>query len=75
MAYLTVFRKLLQKYVEVKGWKLSDKSEVIIERIVLKNGYCPCRVGNEDSNLCPCEFHEKEIKEQGHCHCNLIVKD
>ncbi len=41
--------------------------------------YCPCRVVSGDKEMdkeiiCPCIFHKDEIKEMGHCHCNLFVK-
>jgi ferredoxin-thioredoxin reductase catalytic subunit len=39
--------------------------------------YCPCRIRSGDIEkdkaiVCPCIYHEKEIKEQGSCHCNLF---
>lgn len=41
---------------------------------------CPCRMatGKEDLDkkiVCPCEYHEQEIAEQGHCHCYLFVAE
>ncbi|MCK4355114.1 hypothetical protein KAW43_02040 [Candidatus Parcubacteria bacterium] len=24
--------------------------------------------------VCPCIYHKREIKEDGHCHCFLFVK-
>jgi len=42
--------------------------------------YCPCRnIENipEEKRaafICPCQFHQKEIKSKGHCHCNLFIK-
>lgn len=38
--------------------------------------YCPCRVvdGNEDEKkICPCFWHDDEIKKMGHCLCKLFV--
>lgn len=41
--------------------------------------YCPCRrlTNNPEEDkkiICPCQFMRTEIKEQGHCLCNLFVK-
>jgi ferredoxin-thioredoxin reductase catalytic subunit len=45
--------------------------------------YCPCRrvtgttqgVPQEDSKkICPCFWHKDEIKQDGHCLCNLYTK-
>lgn len=40
--------------------------------------YCPCRRVTGDAEkdeqiVCPCVFHEKEIEDQGHCHCMLFT--
>jgi ferredoxin-thioredoxin reductase catalytic chain len=41
--------------------------------------YCPCRrvTGDAEEDMkkvCPCIWHEDEIKRLGHCHCGLFVK-
>jgi ferredoxin-thioredoxin reductase catalytic subunit len=41
--------------------------------------YCPCRLRSGDPEkdriiICPCIYHEKEIEEQGACHCRLFFK-
>jgi ferredoxin-thioredoxin reductase catalytic chain len=41
--------------------------------------YCPCRritgnVKEDEKNICPCVFREKEIEKDGHCYCNLFIK-
>lgn len=41
--------------------------------------YCPCRRISGDTEedkkkICPCVWHEDEIKRLGHCHCRLFVK-
>jgi ferredoxin-thioredoxin reductase catalytic chain len=38
--------------------------------------YCPCRIRSGDTEadrkiVCPCVYHEKEIAEEGACHCAL----
>ena len=42
-------------------------------------GYCPCRIRSGDPKkdqtiICPCVHHEKEIEEEGACHCRLFFK-
>ncbi|PIU75765.1 carbon-monoxide dehydrogenase catalytic subunit [Candidatus Pacearchaeota archaeon CG06_land_8_20_14_3_00_35_12] len=39
--------------------------------------FCPCRIvtGNFEEDriiVCPCIYHKQEIKDQGHCLCNLF---
>ena len=41
--------------------------------------YCPCRktTGNKEEDkkiICPCIYHLDEVKQDGHCHCNLFVR-
>lgn len=50
--------------------KLTDDKTVIgniLTGLKKKGGYCPCKIGKEDENLCPC----KEYRDTGHCHCTL----
>jgi|TARA_Y100000034_G_scaffold87295_1_gene104689 ferredoxin-thioredoxin reductase catalytic subunit len=67
--------------------RLNPNGEIIEGMIngLLKNKelrgeiYCPCRIliGNKKEDkkiICPCVFHKKEIKEEGHCKCNLFIK-
>ena len=76
-----------RKYAESQGFRLNpdDKVvEMIIKGLLAnqeKHGarYCPCRIvtGGKEKDLktiCPCAYHKDEIKEMGHCHCNLFVK-
>ncbi|MGD0170624.1 MAG: ferredoxin-thioredoxin reductase catalytic domain-containing protein [Halobacteriota archaeon] len=40
--------------------------------------YCQCRIitGDADEDrkiICPCVYHEEELKEHGMCHCKLFV--
>lgn len=42
--------------------------------------YCPCRLRSGDPEkdreiICPCVYHEDEIKNEGHCHCNLFFSE
>jgi ferredoxin-thioredoxin reductase catalytic subunit len=40
--------------------------------------FCPCKITplnlNDKSTVCPCKDHQKEIEENGKCHCGLFVK-
>jgi ferredoxin-thioredoxin reductase catalytic subunit len=81
-------RAKLDSYVQSREFSYNPDSRVV-ERIVnglaaregkTGNAYCPCRLttGNPDEDkkiICPCEFHEDEIENDGHCYCNLFVKD
>ena len=60
----------LNNFCQNKDYKLSDNAERVIERIIRKEGNCPCRIL---PTPCPCEYHEDEIKEKGKCHCGLFV--
>lgn len=82
--------ELKNKYIEYSKEKdiSLNPNERIVDAIIgglLNNEekygekYCPCRkvTGNIDEDkkiICPCIYHMDEIKEMGHCHCNLFVK-
>lgn len=80
-------KKKLESYANEQGIKLND-NEKIVDGIItglLRNRkfkgdiYCPCRalVGNKERDkliVCPCAYHISEIKEIGHCKCNLFWK-
>ena len=67
-----ILRQFIETYAKARGFKLSDKCDVVIKGLIKKEGCCPCKL---IPNPCPCVDHEKEIEETGHCHCNLFVKD
>lgn len=59
---------------------LVQKIIKLLEKNRQKHGeaYCPCRMvtgmKEADKNIiCPCRYHEKEIRERGMCHCRLFV--
>jgi ferredoxin-thioredoxin reductase catalytic subunit len=79
-------RERLERYARMKGYSLNPDEEVVnmILRGLLENmkkygyPYCPCRVltGKKEEDLpkiCPCKWHEEEIKRMGHCHCGLFI--
>jgi ferredoxin-thioredoxin reductase catalytic subunit len=37
----------------------------------IRDGYCPCRVEENEDTLCPC----KDMREEGHCCCKLYVEE
>jgi ferredoxin-thioredoxin reductase catalytic subunit len=56
--------------------KLSDNKELVAEikqKLKTNNGYCPCRLIQNEDTKCPCkEFREQT--EAGECHCGLFTK-
>jgi len=80
-------RAAMEKYAKKKGYSLNPDRELVdtILRGLLENRrkygyqYCPCRVltGIKEEDLpkiCPCKWHEEEIRTMGHCHCGLFVR-
>lgn len=79
-------RTQLQHFIKHSQYKFNPDVSVV-ETIIkgltirmIKTGYayCPCRVvtGNieEDAKIiCPCIYHEEEIRKHGICHCGLFV--
>ncbi len=74
-------------YAEKKGYQLNPDTKHLetvlkgLARLKIKYGeeYCPCRVRSGDkekdkANICPCVYHEEEIKTDGCCHCQLFFK-
>jgi ferredoxin-thioredoxin reductase catalytic subunit len=71
-AYMRRFlRNTLEVYAESKGFRLSDKSEKVMDSIIKNEGNCPCRA---IAFTCPCPFHVNEVEDDGKCHCNLFVR-
>ncbi len=77
--------RFARQYARSKGYVLNPDPEKLDEIIAglaynqRKYGfrYCPCRPlsGNpkEDAKkICPCYWHEEEIRTLGHCHCGLF---
>lgn len=56
----------------MKGYKINPDMEYvqkIINGLQRKNGHCPCKVGELEENLCPCN----EFINTGVCHCKLFL--
>lgn len=77
-----------ERYAKENGLILNPNREAV-ERIIrglLQNEkkcgarYCPCRrvTGDPEEDkkkICPCDFMQTEIEEQGHCLCGLFWKE
>ncbi|HHT9124462.1 MAG TPA: ferredoxin-thioredoxin reductase catalytic domain-containing protein [Candidatus Brocadiia bacterium] len=79
-------RARLQNFVKHSQYSFNpDVSvvETIIKGLTIRMirtgyAYCPCRVvtGNIEKDakiICPCIYHEEEIRIHGICHCGLFV--
>ena len=79
--------KKYEEYANENGFRLNPDRKVVenIVRGLLKREeefgekYCPCRRVSGDKEedkkiICPCVYHEEEIKRDEHCLCNLFVK-
>ncbi len=76
-----------KEYAKTHGYVLNPDEKrlrVVIKglaRNLTKHGekYCPCRnrTGDREKDraiICPCIYHEKEIEEEGMCHCNFFFR-
>ncbi len=72
-------------YARAKGFVLNpdpQKLDEVIAALAFNEKtygfrYCPCRVITGDfeedkKKICPCYWHEEEIREMGHCRCGLF---
>ena len=75
-------------YAKKHGYRLNPEEKRLesVIRGLAKNKqrfgaqYCPCRIRsgdmeNDKNIVCPCIYHDQEIKEQGSCHCNLFFSE
>ncbi len=82
----SVIRERLEKYVENKPFILNPNESTVakvIKGLIARNNkygkeYCPCRIVSGDAEkddkiICPCEYHEDEVRDDGKCHCDLFV--
>lgn len=79
-------RERLEKFLTGRDYYFnadSDTVESILKAMAKRHekfgeDYCPCRRVTGDAEkdqdiICPCVFHQDEIKTQGHCHCMLFT--
>ena len=58
----------------MKGYRINPNKEhanLIIEGLLEKEGYCPCKIQKTEENKCPCN----DFLNTGKCCCKLWVKD
>ncbi len=61
--------------------RLNDDPEVvrtIRAGLAAKGGYCPCKVGKDESIRCMCQEFRDQIADpnyEGYCHCRLYYKE
>jgi len=80
-------KRKMEGYAVSRGYRLSPDTkavDLVLKGLLAKKKkygeiYCPCRVvtGDEEQNkriVCPCAYHELEIKEGGKCFCGLFVR-
>lgn len=58
-----------------------NKDENIVKKIkeglILKGGYCPCKLLKTEDNKCMCKEFREQINDpnfEGYCHCRLYYK-
>lgn len=79
-------RKRLEEYLTGKDFYFNPDPEMVdsILHAMAKRwerygeDYCPCRRVSGDKEkdaliICPCVYHEDEIKKDGYCHCRLFT--
>jgi ferredoxin-thioredoxin reductase catalytic subunit len=80
-------RRWTRTYAAEHGWILNPDSRAldIVIRGLTRNckkfghPYCPCRLRSGDPEkdrdiVCPCIFHEDEVRDEGNCHCRLFFR-
>ena len=58
----------------MKGYKINPNKEhtnLIIEGLLEKGGYCPCKIQKTEENKCPCD----DFISTGKCCCKLWLKE
>jgi len=74
-----------REYAASRNWKVNPNEKQMgavikgLARNTTRFGeqYCPCRIRTRDLEkdkeiICPCIYHEDEIKNDGYCHCRLF---
>lgn len=80
------FIKICEDYAVKNGFRLNPDKKIVSVIIggLLENEkkrgfrYCPCRrlsgeAAEDKLKICPCYWHQEEIKKNGRCHCGLFV--
>lgn len=74
-----------QEYAASRGWRVNPNEKQLgaVIKGLARNTvrydeqYCPCRMRTGDLEkdkeiICPCIYHEDEIRDDGYCHCRLF---
>jgi ferredoxin-thioredoxin reductase catalytic chain len=74
-----------KRYAEKQGIQLNPDEERVdevakglaVRQEKFGKRYCPCRIITGDAKedrkiICPCVYHDEELKEHGMCHCKLF---
>lgn len=72
-------------YAASRGWMVNPNEKqlgAVIKGLArstvrFNEQYCPCRMRTGDTEkdqeiICPCIYHEDEVRNDGHCHCHLF---
>ncbi|MHC1625884.1 MAG: ferredoxin-thioredoxin reductase catalytic domain-containing protein [Methanoculleaceae archaeon] len=87
-ALIEEMRERAEAYAKVYGYLLNPdqkKLNLVLTGLARNKArfgkpYCPCRLRSGDPEkdeliVCPCTYHKSEIKNEGHCHCNLFFSE
>lgn len=74
-----------KRYAEKKGFEVNpdeERVDEVVKGLAVRQEkfgkrYCPCRIITGDAEedrkiICPCVYHEEEVREHGMCHCKLF---
>lgn len=80
-------RKRIEEFLKDKSYSFNPDPDIVnsilkaMTKRYIKHGkdYCPCRVVTGDKEkdeqiVCPCVFHQREVEDDGHCHCMLFTR-
>ncbi len=80
-------RRRLENFLQGRNYYFNHDPEIVasILKAMAKRyqqfgaDYCPCRrvTGDKEKDaliICPCVYHEEEVRVDGHCHCQLFTR-
>lgn len=56
----------------MRGYRINPDMDYVMKIITglqKKDGHCPCKIGQAEEILCPCD----EFIQTGVCHCKLFI--
>ena len=63
----------IEEFAMKHGLKFTERKDRLIDAILKKDGFCPCRKEKKSENICPCEYALKDIMRNGKCLCGLFA--